>query len=98
MTDSRHAVRSVLAEDDTGDRHPAVDAELLEDVAQVAVHGVRRAADPGGDLLVGHALRDEQPDGALRRGQPGQRRTTTTAAAGRFRAGTGLHAEYPQPP
>src|SRR3989442_1187963 len=47
--------------------HARVDAELREDVAEVAVHGVRRDEEALGNLPVGQPFGDEPGDGELRR-------------------------------
>ena len=46
------------------------DAELLEDVPDVGLHGVLRHEQRGGDFSVGLALRDQGGDAALGSGEP----------------------------
>src|SRR6478672_6061583 len=48
---------------------PRVDAEFREDVAEMAVHGMRRDKQSLGDLTVGKPLGNEPSDGELGRGQ-----------------------------
>src|SRR5207244_13420851 len=55
ITRSRHLV--ILRE--SGQLHARVDAELREDVAEMAVHGVRRAEEALGDLSGGQPFGGE---------------------------------------
>ena len=58
---------SIRVERESGQLHARVDAELREDVAEMAVHGVRRDEEALGDLPVGQPFGDEPCDGELRR-------------------------------
>jgi hypothetical protein len=51
--------RSGMLGSDAGQRDPGVDAELLERVAEVAVHGVRGNVKPLGYFAVGKAVGDQ---------------------------------------
>src|SRR3989442_10723689 len=63
ITRSRHLV---IARE-SGQLHARVDAELREDVAEMAVHGARRDEEAFGDLPVGQPFGDEPCDGEFRR-------------------------------
>ncbi len=51
-----------------GSLGPVTDAEFLEGVADVSLHGVLGDAEGGGDLLVGAAFRDQGENLAFRAG------------------------------
>src|SRR6266849_1616144 len=63
ITRSRHLV---IARE-SGQLHARVDAELREDVTEMAVHGVRRDEEALGDLPVGQPFGDEPCDVELGR-------------------------------
>src|SRR6266566_638799 len=65
ITRSRHLVIA----HESRQLHARVDAELQEDVTEMAVHRVRRDEEALGDLPVGQPFGDEPCDGELRRRQ-----------------------------